>query len=94
MGLVATLLGPFADRLANTSSVLLVSAGFFVLLSLVVVLNVLKQLLIKNANQPPVVFHWFPLIGSSITYGIDPIPFFKSCQDKVCRVRRSRFRLI
>ena len=85
MGLVATLLGPFADRVADTSPILVASAGFFVLLSLVVVLNVLKQLLIKNPNQPPVVFHWFPLIGSTISYGMDPIAFFKSCQDKVCR---------
>lgn len=84
MGLVATLLGPFAHLVADTSPILVASTGFFLLLSLIVVLNVLKQLLIKNPNQPPVVFHWFPLIGSTITYGMDPMAFFKTCQDKVC----------
>jgi sterol 14-demethylase len=88
MGLLATLLGPFADRAANSSPVLLAGVGFFVLLSLAVVLNVLRQLLFKNPNQPPVVFHWFPLVGSTVTYGMDPIAFFQSCQDKVCRARR------
>jgi hypothetical protein len=87
MGLLATLLGPFADRAANSSPILLAGAGFFALLSLVVVVNVLKQLLFKNPNQPPVVFHWFPLIGNTIGYGMDPIAFFKACQDKVCRTR-------
>lgn len=93
MGLLATLLGSFADRAANSSPILLAGAGFFALISLAVVVNVMKQLLFKNPNQPPVVFHWFPLIGNTIAYGMDPIAFFKACQDKVCRMSGGWFRL-
>jgi NADH:ubiquinone oxidoreductase subunit 5 (subunit L)/multisubunit Na+/H+ antiporter MnhA subunit len=52
-------------------------------LALVVVLNVLKQLLFKNPNEPPIVFHWFPILGSTVTYGIDPYAFFFACRKKV-----------
>lgn len=57
------------------------------LLSLVVVssvFNVLRQLLFKNPNEPPVVFHWFPFIGSTVTFGMDPFKFFFNCREKVC----------
>ncbi|KAL8709813.1 MAG: hypothetical protein Q9225_007394, partial [Loekoesia sp. 1 TL-2023] len=45
--------------------------------------NVLRQILLKNTNEPPVVFHWFPFIGSTVTYGVDPYKFFFDCQAKV-----------
>jgi sterol 14-demethylase len=57
-------------------------AAFFVL---AIVLNVLNQLLFKNPNEPPVVFHWVPIIGSTITYGIDPYRFFFENKAKVSR---------
>ncbi|KAJ5089861.1 hypothetical protein N7532_008545 [Penicillium argentinense] len=47
-----------------------------------VVLNVLHQLLLYNRNEPPVVFHWFPILGSTITYGMDPYNFFFECREK------------
>ena len=46
--------------------------GFVAFIILSVVLNVAKQILFANPNEPPVVFHWFPLIGSTVAYGIDP----------------------
>lgn len=49
-----------------------------------VVLNVFNQLFLYNRNEPPVVFHWFPLVGSTIPYGMDPYKFFFSCREKVC----------
>ncbi|KAF5698459.1 cytochrome P450 monooxygenase 51B [Fusarium mundagurra] len=57
-----------------------ISFGAFIVLS--VVLNVFNQLLFKNSNEPPLVFHWFPFIGSTITYGIDPPKFFKENRAK------------
>ena len=45
--------------------------------------NVLQQTLLAKSNEPPVVFHWLPLIGSTVTYGIDPFKFFFECQAKV-----------
>ncbi|KAI1329620.1 cytochrome P450 [Xylariaceae sp. FL0255] len=76
MGLLQDLSGPlsqYASQLAIASQVGLVVGGVFVLS---IFLNVLHQVLFKNPNEPPVVFHWFPLIGSTITYGMDPPRFF------------------
>ncbi|KAJ7707412.1 lanosterol 14-alpha-demethylase [Mycena rosella] len=36
----------------------------------------------RKASDPPIVFHWLPIIGSAIWYGNDPINFFQSCQEK------------
>ncbi|KDN41164.1 cytochrome P450 [Tilletiaria anomala UBC 951] len=48
-----------------------------------VILNVAQQLLLpKDKSRPPVVFHYFPIIGSAVTYGIDPITFFRDCKEK------------
>ncbi len=53
------------------------------ILILAVLANILQQLLLKNSKEPPVVFHWLPIIGSTVTYGIDPFRFFFDCQTKV-----------
>ncbi|KAJ5460764.1 uncharacterized protein N7458_002316 [Penicillium daleae] len=47
-----------------------------------VVLNVINQLFFYSKNEPPVVFHWFPILGSTISYGMDPYHFFLSCRRK------------
>ena len=54
------------------------------IISLTILANVLQQTLLKKQNEPPVVFHWLPVIGSTVTYGIDPFKFFFKCQAKVC----------
>ncbi|KAL8698365.1 MAG: hypothetical protein Q9201_006622 [Fulgogasparrea decipioides] len=51
-------------------------------LTIAVVWTVLQQILFKNPNEPPVVFHWLPIIGSTVTYGIDPYKFYFDCQAK------------
>ncbi|KAG9690494.1 hypothetical protein KCU95_g12247, partial [Aureobasidium melanogenum] len=58
------------------SLVLLFSVGVAVLV------NVMQQVLLKKKNEPPVVFHWFPSIGSTIAYGMDPYGFFFSNRSK------------
>lgn len=65
----------------GTVAVIAASIAFCFVLS--IILNALKQLLFKNPNEPPVVFHWLPLIGSSIAYSSDPYKFFLDCQKKV-----------
>ncbi|TFA98484.1 Eburicol 14-alpha-demethylase [Trichoderma ghanense] len=55
------------------------AAGF---IALAVVINVLQQLLFKNPNEPPMVFHWFPFIGSTVIYGMDPPKFFRDNRAK------------
>ncbi|KAJ7126748.1 lanosterol 14-alpha-demethylase [Mycena epipterygia] len=50
---------------------------------LAIVFNVLWQKIApRKTSDPPVVFHWLPIIGSAIWYGNDPINFFQSCQEK------------
>ncbi|KAL5335244.1 cytochrome P450 [Aspergillus crustosus] len=56
--------------------------GFLTFIAVAVVLNVLQQILFKAPNEPPVVFHWFPFVGSTISYGIDPYKFFFSSRAK------------
>ena len=87
MGLIQDIAGPLAvgfARLGLASQVGVAVAGF---LFLSVFLNVLSQALFKNPNEPPLVFHWFPVIGSTITYGMDPPRFFKENQEKVSNSR-------
>ncbi|KAJ9660134.1 Lanosterol 14-alpha-demethylase [Coniosporium apollinis] len=82
MGLLATVAGPIAERAANTSTAALIASSLVSFVVLAVVLNVLSQLLFKNPNEPPIVFHWVPFIGSTVTYGIDPYKFFFDCRRK------------
>jgi hypothetical protein len=84
MGVLADVAGPLGTFTSESSLPTLIAAGFASFLTLAVVLNVLAQLLLKNPNEPPVVFHLFPIIGSTITYGIDPYKFFFANQKKVC----------
>jgi len=93
MGLLNTLAGPLADRLANASNLTVIAAAFFAFLVLAVVTNVLRQLLLKDPLKPPVVFHWFPFLGNTIVYGIDPYKFFFSCREKVSRISQHRSQL-
>ena len=84
MGVLDTILVPLKHQvIPQYGTGVLVAVLLASFLAIVVVLNVLKQLLFKNPNEPPVVFHWFPVIGSTITYGIDPYAFFFDCRKKV-----------
>ncbi|KAF4512423.1 hypothetical protein G6O67_001565 [Ophiocordyceps sinensis] len=57
-----------------------IALGGFLALS--VMLNVANQVLNKNPLEPPLVFHWFPFVGSTITYGMDPPRFFQENRAK------------
>jgi len=83
MGVFQELAGPLAQRFSQLGVFSQVAVALAVLLSVTVFFNVLQQLLFKNPNEPPLVFHWFPVIGSTITYGINPPRFFKENRAKV-----------
>lgn len=72
----------YAEPLLELPLWQLVPLAFFTAISLIVVLNVLSQILYKNPNRAPVVFHLFPWIGSSVVYGMKPFEFFKENQEK------------
>ncbi|KAK5122508.1 Sterol 14-alpha demethylase [Meristemomyces frigidus] len=56
--------------------------GVATLIATIILLNVAQQLFFRNPNEPPIVFHLVPFIGSTISYGIDPYKFFFSCREK------------
>ncbi|EPE08931.1 cytochrome p450 51b [Ophiostoma piceae UAMH 11346] len=82
MGALQDLLGPLAQQFSQLGLGSQIGLGFVTSIVLVIVLNVLNQSLFKNSNEPPVVFHWFPVIGSTVTYGMDPPRFFKENREK------------
>ena len=47
-----------------------------------IIANIIRQLLFPNIKEPPVVFHWFPWLGSAITYGKDPYKFLFAARAK------------
>lgn len=66
-----------------TGQILRVSCYAAAVILLSIILNVVHQLFFYSRNEPPVVFHWVPIIGSTISYGMDPYRFFFSCREKV-----------
>jgi len=80
LGIVAAPIERFA---ASSSTITLVFASITSFLVFAVVVNVLNQILFRNPHEPPMVFHLFPIIGSTIQYGIDPYKFFFACREKV-----------
>lgn len=83
MGVLAHVAGPLGDFMSNSSRPVVFAAGIASFVVLAIVLNVLKQLLPKKSNEPPLVFHWIPIIGNTVTYGMDPYAFFFRNQKKV-----------
>ncbi|KAK5999291.1 hypothetical protein QM012_005616 [Aureobasidium pullulans] len=47
-----------------------------------ILLNVTLQVFFKKMDEPTVVFHWLPFIGSTSSYGVDPYGFFFSNRAK------------
>lgn len=83
MGILEKISEPLAQQISERGTGVVVASAFAAFLVLAVVLNVLNQLLFKNPNEPPVVFHWLPIIGSTVTYGMDPYRFFFENRAKV-----------
>ncbi|KAI1390154.1 cytochrome P450 [Hypoxylon trugodes] len=82
MGLLEEIRGPVSQYMSQLSTPSQVGVVAAAVLFFVVFINVLQQILFRNPKEPPVVFHWFPVIGSTITYGMDPPRFFKENRAK------------
>jgi sterol 14alpha-demethylase len=83
MGLLNEVVEPVSRWFSALGTPTQVGVSILALILFSVAVNVAQQLLLKNPNDPPLVFHWFPFIGSTVTYGIDPPAFFKRMQAKV-----------
>jgi sterol 14alpha-demethylase len=83
MGLLNDIVAPLSEAFSRLGTGSQIGVVFAAVLFLVVALNVANQLIFKNPNEPPLVFHWVPFIGSTITYGMNPPKFFKEMRAKV-----------
>ncbi|GAA5853817.1 hypothetical protein JCM8547_007460 [Rhodosporidiobolus lusitaniae] len=68
-------------------SVILLAAqavlALFGALALSVVLNVAYQLVKpRDPTKPPLVFHYVPVIGCAVSYGMDPMGFLEDCRQR------------
>lgn len=82
MGVVQDQLEPLVAEFQKLGLASQIGLGFAAFIILSVVLNVANQILFSNPNEPPVVFHLFPLIGSTVEYGIDPPRWFMKMRAK------------
>ncbi|RAL15684.1 cytochrome P450 [Aspergillus homomorphus CBS 101889] len=82
MGFLAAIIDSIWKHSTGSSSLVILGTTLLALPVVSIVLNVLGQLLFKNPKEPPVVFHWVPFVGSTISYGMDPYKFFFKCREK------------
>ena len=83
MGLLQDVASAFDAHFGQTATWKLVLSGLAIFFTLSVVLNVLRQLLFRGPkSEPPLVFHYVPFIGSTISYGMEPYKFFFQCREK------------
>ncbi|KAF4629507.1 hypothetical protein G7Y89_g8639 [Cudoniella acicularis] len=59
--------------------ILITSLAF---ISISIVIHIVKQIVFSNKDEPPLVFSWLPLIGSTIEYGTHPYKFYFKYQKK------------
>ncbi len=83
MGLLQDLVGPISGQFLELGTVVQIGIVVVSVLVAVVFLNVAAQVVFRNPNEPPLVFHWFPLVGSTVSFGIDPPKFFQESRAKV-----------
>ncbi len=50
--------------------------------ALCVLANICSQILFKDPTAPPVVFHYVPFVGSTVSYGMEPYAFFADCKER------------
>ncbi|KAI0749433.1 sterol 14 alpha-demethylase [Daedaleopsis nitida] len=71
-----------AYRTVGTSAPPVLLLALVLFAPLAVLLNALWQLRPRPKSQPPMVWHWIPVLGSALAYGRDPLGFFRECREK------------
>ena len=82
MGLLAAVSAPVERLLSALPLWQIVLLGVSTVLGVAIFANVIRQWLFYDRSTPPEVFSLLPVLGSTITYGIDPFNFFFGCQEK------------
>lgn len=83
MGFLQEVAGPLSQQFSQLGLGPQIGLAVVAVVFLSAFFNVMHQVLFKSPNEPPMVFHWFPLIGSTITYGMNPPRFFEENRKKV-----------
>ncbi|CAI2177480.1 10438_t:CDS:2 [Funneliformis geosporum] len=70
-------------REASVNKILFLCVGFAILI--ILLSYAVKSILYvrRHPNEPPIVPYWFPIIGSAVTMGMDPIKFYRKYQQEV-----------
>ena len=76
-------MGIFTGERLGLSKFALAMSAITLFFTFFVLMNGLKQALFKKRNEPPVVFHWLPFVGSALSYGQEPNKFLSQCKAKV-----------
>ena len=71
----AATMGVFVGERLGLSNLALAMSAITSFFTFFVLMNGLKQALFKKRNEPPVVFHWLPFVGSALSYGQEPNKF-------------------
>ena len=82
MGLFTSLAEPLERLAASLPLWQLVLLGFTAFLTIAITYNIIRQVFFYDRNAPPEVFSLIPVLGSTVTYGIDPFKFFFQCYEK------------
>ncbi|CAI2181580.1 9682_t:CDS:2 [Funneliformis geosporum] len=69
-------------REASVNKILFLCVGFAILI--ILLSYAVKSILYvrRHPNEPPIVPYWFPIIGSAVTMGMDPIKFYRKYQQE------------
>ena len=82
MGVLANISAPIEHLLNKFPLWQVILLGFSAFIGLAILSNVIRQWFFYDRSAPPEVFSLLPLLGSTVTYGIDPFKFFFSCHEK------------
>jgi sterol 14-demethylase len=80
---VSVQLEPLAQRFFQLGTASQIGVALASVVALIIFVNVAQQILFKNPNEPPVVFHLLPWFGSTVIYGMDPPKFLQVNRTKV-----------
>jgi sterol 14-demethylase len=80
---VSVQLEPLAQRFFQLGTASQIGVALTSAVALIIIVNVAQQILFKNPNEPPVVFHLLPWFGSTVIYGMDPPKFLQVNRAKV-----------
>jgi hypothetical protein len=82
MGVFTAIAQPLERLVASLPLWQVILLGGSAFITFAIAANIIRQLFFYDRNAPPEVFHIIPILGSAVTYGMDPFKFFFACHEK------------